>query len=121
MNSLLIAGGTLWNGNKFTRGEALLLAGGVIAAAGPEKDVRAAAPASCAELRLSGESVLPGVTDGHIHLTTWAKQRSLLDLSSARSQAEALAMVRAESEKLPPAGGCGGGATTKAAGPKAAP
>jgi predicted amidohydrolase YtcJ len=102
MNSLLIAGGTLWNGNKFTRGEALLLAGGVIAAAGPEKDVRAAAPASCAELRLSGESVLPGVTDGHIHLTTWAKQRSLLDLSSARSQAEALAMVRAESEKLPP-------------------
>lgn len=102
MNSLLIAGGTLWNGKEFTRGEALLLTEGVIAAAGPEDAVRAAAPASCIVLRLSGESVLPGFTDGHIHLTTWAKQKALLDLSSARSPAEALAMVRAESEKLPP-------------------
>jgi hypothetical protein len=102
MNSLLIAGGTLWNGKKFTRGKALLLTGGIIAAVGPEETVRAAAPASCATLRLSGESVLPGVTDGHIHLSTWAKQKALLDLSSARSLAEALAMVRAESEKLPP-------------------
>ena len=102
MNSLLIAGGTLWNGKKFTRGKALLLTGGIIAAVGPEETVRAAAPASCATLRLSGESVLPGVTDGHIHLSTWAKQKALLDLSSARSLAETLAMVRAESEKLPP-------------------
>ncbi len=91
MNSLLIAGGTLWNGKKFLRGEALLLTEGIIAAAGPEDDVLAAAPASCAVLRLSGESVLPGFTDGHIHLTTWAKQKALLDLSSARSLAEALA------------------------------
>lgn len=46
MNSLLIAGGTLWNGKKFLRGEALLLTEGIIAAAGPEDDVLAAAPAS---------------------------------------------------------------------------
>lgn len=102
MDSLLITGGTLWRGGAFARGEGLLISGGVIGAVGPEEAVRAAAPASCSVLRLSGEGVLPGITDGHIHLATWAKQKSLLDLSSARSLGEALAMVKAEAQKLPP-------------------
>lgn len=102
MDALLITGGSLWKGKKFVSGEALLIAGGTIAAAGPEEAVRAAAPASCKVLRLSGESVLPGLTDGHIHLAAWAKQRALLDLSAAASLAEALAMVRKEADRLPP-------------------
>lgn len=102
MDALLITGGSLWKGEKFVSGEALLIAGGVIAASGPEDGVRAKAPAFCRVLRLFGESVLPGITDGHIHLATWAKQRALLDLSAAASLAEALAMVKAESERLPP-------------------
>ena len=102
MNSLLITGGTLWRGGAFVRGEALLISGGTIKAVGPEEALRAAAPAPRAVLSLSGEGVLPGITDGHIHLATWAKQKSLLDLSSARSLGEALTMVKRESEKLPP-------------------
>lgn len=102
MDTLLITGGSLWNGNKFASGEALLIAGGIIAAAGPEEAVRSAAPATSRIMKLSGESVLPGVTDGHIHLATWAKQRALLDLSAAGSLAEALSMVRKEAEKLSP-------------------
>lgn len=85
MKNLLITGGTLWNGKQFVRGNALLLSGSLIQAAGSEEDVRAAAPSSGPVLRLSGESVLPGITDGHIHLTTWAKQKALLDLSPAGS------------------------------------
>lgn len=102
MNSLLIVGGNLWDGTSFVHGAALLLSGGKIAAVGPEGAVRSRMPKGCAELRLSGETVLPGVADGHIHLTTWAKQQSQLDLSGAGSIAEVLAMVRATSEKLPP-------------------
>ncbi|NLK19390.1 MAG: amidohydrolase [Synergistaceae bacterium] len=101
MDNLLITGGTLWKGEGFASGEALFIAGGVIAASGPEEAVRRSAPSSCRLLKLSGESVLPGITDGHIHLAAWAKQRTLLDLSAAASLAEALAMVSAEADRLP--------------------
>ena len=94
MDRLLITGGTLWNGSAFLQKNALLLSRGLIAAVGPEGDVRAVAGPSCRELRLEGESVLPGITDSHIHLTTWAKQQTLLDLSSARSLSEALSLVK---------------------------
>lgn len=102
MKNLLITGGTLWNGKQFVRGNALLLSGSLIRAAGSEEDVRAAAPSSCPVLRLSGESVLPGITDGHIHLTTWAKQKALLDLSPAGSLPGMLSMVKAEAAKIAP-------------------
>ncbi len=102
MNSLLITGGTLWNGSAFLQKNALLLSGGLIAAAGPEEEVRSAAGPSCRELRLEGEAVLPGITDSHIHLTTWAKQKTLLDLSSARSLSGVLSLVKGAAEELPP-------------------
>ncbi|HRV97269.1 MAG TPA: hypothetical protein P5201_01650, partial [Aminobacteriaceae bacterium] len=85
MNSLLITGGTLWTGRTFVRGYALHIEGERIAAVGPEEEVRAGAPSECRELRLSGEAVLPGFTDAHLHLTTWAKQKTLLDLGGATS------------------------------------
>ncbi|GAB1486493.1 amidohydrolase [Aminivibrio sp.] len=102
MDSLLITGGTLWNGSAFLQKNALLISGGLIAAAGPEEEVRSAAGRTCRELRLEGESVLPGITDSHIHLATWAKQQTLLDLSPARTLPEVLSLVKDEAEKLPP-------------------
>lgn len=102
MENLLISGGTIWKKNRFVRGEALLLTGEIIAASGPEAAVRASSPRGCPEIRLAGEAVLPGVTDGHIHLTTWAKQKTLLDLSAARSLQDVLRMVKKESASLPP-------------------
>ena len=104
MKGLFITGGTLWSGSAFLRGHALLVCGERIVAAGPEESVRAAVPPGTTELRLSGESVLPGFVDAHIHLTTWAKQRSLLDLGGARSLDEALDMVREEARRTPPDG-----------------
>lgn len=101
MDSLLITGGVVWKGTGFVRGMSVLLSGDSIVAVGAEDDVRARTPAASRELRLSGESVLPGVTDGHLHLSTWAKQRALLDLSSAKSLADALEMVREEAGRLP--------------------
>jgi len=52
MNRLLITGGTLWNGSAFLQQNALLLSDGLIAAAGPEEEVRSAAGSFCRELRL---------------------------------------------------------------------
>ena len=101
VDNLLITGGAVWRGTGFSRGTSVLLSGDSIAAVGAEDDVRARTPAASRELRLSGESVLPGLTDGHLHLSTWAKQRALLDLSSAKSLADALEMVREEARRLP--------------------
>jgi predicted amidohydrolase YtcJ len=101
MDSLLITGGSA-GGSRVLRGCVRSSSGDSIAAVGPEDDVRVRTPAGSKELRLSGESVLPGVTDGHLHLSTWAKQRTLLDLSSAKSLADALRMVRDEAGRLPP-------------------
>ncbi len=121
MKNLLITGGTLWNGKQFVRGNALLLSGGLIKAAGREEDVRAAAPSSCPVLCLSGESVLPGITDAHIHLTTWAKQKTLLDLSPAECLPDMLSMVKAEAAKIAPGRWIRDGTTMKSAGPEGGP
>jgi len=101
MNRLLVTGGTLWNGSAFIRGNALLVEDSRIAAAGPEERVRADA-GQCRELNLSGEAVLPGFTDAHIHLSTWAKQKTLLNLAAAESLAGLLELVAEEARKTPP-------------------
>jgi predicted amidohydrolase YtcJ len=43
---------------------------------------------------LAGRTVLPGLWDKHVHLTQWALVRRRLDLSGARSAAEAVRLVR---------------------------
>lgn len=46
-------------------------------------------------VELDGHFVSPGMWDGHVHLGQWAAVSRRLDLSSARSAAEAAALVRA--------------------------
>ncbi|WP_020017688.1 amidohydrolase [Promicromonospora sukumoe] len=43
---------------------------------------------------LGGRILMPGLWDAHVHLTQWALVRRRLDLSGARSAAEAVALVR---------------------------
>ncbi|MFC7024871.1 amidohydrolase [Promicromonospora thailandica] len=47
------------------------------------------------QVDLGGRVVMPGLWDAHVHLTQWALVRRRLDLSGARSAAEAAALVRA--------------------------
>ena len=102
MNSLVITGGTVWTGSFFAHGQTIRIDDDRITVVGPEGPVLAGTPSSVPEFRLAGEAVLPGFTDAHLHLTTWAKQRSLLDLGSAESLAELLEMVREEARSTPP-------------------
>ncbi|MBO3752895.1 amidohydrolase family protein [Streptosporangiaceae bacterium NEAU-GS5] len=46
-------------------------------------------------LDVEGATVLPGLWDAHVHFTQWAQARSRIDLSGARSAAEAVALVNA--------------------------
>ena len=51
---------------------------------------------------LDGRTVLPGLWDQHVHLTQWALVRRRLDLSGARSAAEAVRFVRDRLADGPP-------------------
>jgi len=79
---------------------ALLVRSGRVAAVGTEDEVRAAAGPDARVERLDGATVTPGLTDAHVHLTTWALQRRRVDLSSAATLEDGVAAV---------AGACGGG------------
>jgi predicted amidohydrolase YtcJ len=59
---------------------ALLVRDGRVAAIGTEADVRGAAPAGTAVLRLPGATLTPGITDAHVHLTAWALSRQQVQL-----------------------------------------
>lgn len=42
----------------------------------------------------AGRWVAPALWDGHVHMTQWARSRTRLDLGSAKSTADALALIR---------------------------
>jgi predicted amidohydrolase YtcJ len=91
-----------------TFGTALPLASGLRVEGGRVTHVFAAGaelPAGLAGRRvdLCGATVLPGLTDAHLHLQSLGAASRRLDLRGARSEAEAAALVR-ETAALTPAG-----------------
>ena len=47
------------------------------------------------ELDLDGRWLMPGLWDAHVHFTQWARQAGRIDVSAARSAAEAVALLAA--------------------------
>jgi predicted amidohydrolase YtcJ len=72
--------------------EALLLRGGRIAAAGTAAEVRAAALPGARAEHLDGV-VTPGLTDAHVHLTTWALARRRVELNAAATLEDGITAV----------------------------
>lgn len=72
---------------------ALLVRGGRVAAAGTEAEVRAAALPGARVESLGEANVTPGLTDAHVHLTTWALARRRVELHDARTAEEGVAWV----------------------------
>ncbi len=79
---LLVRGGTVWTGDRRKpRAEAVLIRGDRIVAVGPAAEVEGHALAKDARiLDLAGETVIPGMTDAHLHLLFYAKQRAGVSL-----------------------------------------
>jgi hypothetical protein len=95
-HGLLILAGRIHTFDEAASGtpDALLVRDGRISAIGAAKDLRAAA-AGASVREFPGASVLPGLTDAHIHLVEWAMARREVDLSAAGSPMEAAQAVRA--------------------------
>ncbi|CAM5784547.1 amidohydrolase [Cellulomonas persica] len=79
----------------------VLVRGGRVAAVAPGLARAAGVP----EVAGEGRFVVPGLWDQHTHLTQWAMVRRRLDLSSATSAAQVLALVADRLAAAPPAAG----------------
>ncbi len=82
--------------------KALLLSGGIIKGVGDEREMRESAASGnhpvdngeLLEIKLNGQTVLPGFFDAHMHFYQMAAGLSALSLSDARSLANALTETR---------------------------
>ena len=79
--------------------EALLVRDGRIAAIGSRPQVEALARGPVVREHLEGRTVTPGLTDAHVHLTTWALARRRVDLNAARTLEDGLAAVEAHARE----------------------
>ncbi|HEX6751816.1 MAG TPA: amidohydrolase [Longimicrobium sp.] len=73
--------------------EALLVRGGRIAALGTFGEVRALAAAGARVEDLRDAVVTPGLTDAHVHLTTYGLSLRRVDLNAVRTIGDALEMI----------------------------
>ncbi|MDB4948201.1 MAG: Amidohydrolase 3 [Gemmatimonadetes bacterium] len=81
--------------------QALLVRDGRVAAAGSEREVRALAGADARVESLGDAVVTPGLTDAHVHLSTWALARRRVDLNAARTVEEGLEAIAAFAARNP--------------------
>ncbi|MDW8069208.1 MAG: amidohydrolase [Anaerolineae bacterium] len=96
----------LFNGRIYTmdpqcpRASALAICGGRIRAVGGD-DLRALAGPGTAVVDLEGRTVLPGLTDSHIHLSWFALGLGQVDLTGTATREEMLARVAARAAVTP--------------------
>lgn len=72
---------------------ALLVRDGRVLAAGTEEAVLALAGREARVESLPGATVTPGLTDAHVHLTTWALSRRRVELNAARTMDDGVRAV----------------------------
>ncbi|MDN5795002.1 MAG: amidohydrolase [Intrasporangium sp.] len=81
--------------------EAFAVSAGLVTATGALGDLLARFPGA-EQIDLDGALVLPGFNDAHCHTSQAALQRVRVDVSTARSVAEVLALLRARARHTPP-------------------
>jgi predicted amidohydrolase YtcJ len=82
--------------------ECLAVRAGRIAAIGSEDEIGSLVGGGGEWLDLRPATVVPGLTDSHIHLIEWALGRTAPDLSGAGAMVEVLASVRRAADSAPP-------------------
>lgn len=101
---LLIRGASVWTGDRRSpRAESVLLQGDRIVAVGGSAEVSGHPCAAKARtLDLAGETVLPGLTDAHVHLLFYAKQRAGVSLFETKSLVEAMELLKRAAARTKP-------------------
>jgi predicted amidohydrolase YtcJ len=84
------------------RASAVAVRDGRIVAVGGEEDVRPLIGPATRTLDLDGATVVPGLTDAHVHVENLGTSRETLDLVGAQSLAEAVRRVAERAKTLAP-------------------
>ncbi|MGP5607212.1 amidohydrolase [Arthrobacter rhombi] len=90
---------TQWDGCP--RATGLLARGEHIVALGTPQELRAQATGPVGTIDLGGATVIPGLTDAHIHTANYARELGAVDLRGAGSLAGALERICAHARALP--------------------
>lgn len=100
---LILQNGRIYTLNpEMPLAEAVVVRGSRIAYVGTTADMRVwIGHGGWEVLNLEGRTVLPGLTDAHVHLSGYAIARTRLNLSGVRSLEEALALVARWAERTP--------------------
>lgn len=80
----------------------LAVADGKIVAVGSSEQCRAALSETPQTVDLEGATIIPGLTDSHIHLGMWARSRIDIDLHAVASMEQALTAVMTHCHTLAP-------------------
>lgn len=97
--TILVNGQVVTVDARFSTAEAIAVAGGKFTAVGTNAAVRALAGPSTAVIDLRGQTVIPGLADGHLHDAGGGPG---VDLSRARSMADVLSSVAARVKTAAP-------------------
>ena len=83
----------------------LFLCDGMVAAIGPDLAAAAEIAAAAETVDLEGRYILPGLWDAHVHLSQHALNHRRVDISGARSAAQAAALMAEAATSSPPRSG----------------
>ncbi len=87
---------------KQTKAEAIAVREGRIVFVGSNKDAESYITGSTQVIDLQGNTVVPGLTDSHCHLSGIGERELTLNLEGTKSLSDFLAKVKAEAQKTPP-------------------
>ncbi len=101
---LLISGGTILTGNpEAPLAGSMIISENRIACIGSSDEVNCHPGAAGAlKIDLEGNTLIPGLTDSHLHLASVAKQMEALSLNEASSLKEMLEIIREKASRLNP-------------------
>ena len=98
-DTILVNGHVITVDARFSMAEAIAIAGGKFSAVGTNAAIRALAGPGTVTIDLHGQTVIPGLADGHLHDAGGGPG---VDLSGARSLSDILAAVAARAKRAEP-------------------
>ena len=91
---MMVCNAGVWSdGGRVSGADTIAIAGGRVLAVGRAAELEALAAPDTRRLDAGGATVTPGLTDAHIHLLPWSRERAEVSLLGATSRAAALERV----------------------------
>ena len=99
---VLLDGNVLCMDAANTTAQAIAIKNKKIIAVGASEDIRSLAAKNTEVISLAGRTVLPGFTDGHVHVEWYGKDQLQLSFFDVKSEQEALALLKKKVDQAKP-------------------